>query len=274
MNNLPYDQQFPLYVEGTTQCALFAKKVIIDQMEATLKLRKPSNKEFFLHINYHRLHALLYTMQFLGTDVIHCQTLTQCTRSIFELGLDIEYVEKVGNMDDYDKFVAYATVVDRYQRATKYVKANPGAMNDFHCQPSSSFINDKSNKKEYDNLSKKYYYNSNKKRVIIPKHWSGLPISERAKKAGKPYSDMYQSYYSYFSDFTHSSGTIFINIPVAFYTVFSVQSHHLAQDIFERITRIVAKSFNIDKTFTDFDLTLKKVSGYTQLKMMELEKSL
>ena len=274
MNNIPNNQKFPLYVDGTTQCALFAKKVIIDQMEATLKLKKPTNKEFMLQLNFHRIHALLFTMQFLRTDVIHCQTLAQCARTIFELGLDIEYAEKIGTSDIYDKFFAHATVVTRYSRAEKYVENNPNATSDYHHKISSNFINNPANKRNYDKLSKRYYLNSKGNKVIIPDNWSGLKISERAVKVGKPYSDIYKRNYAYLSDNTHSSGTIFINTPVEIFTYICVSSHILAQNIFDRITKIVAKTFYIDKTFTNFNLKLAEVSGYTTLKLKELAESL
>ena len=276
MSNVPYDQQFPIYVEGTTQCALFDKKVIIDQIEATLKLRKPTNKEFMMQLNSRRIHDLLFTMQFLGTDVIHCQALAQCARTIFELGLDIAYAdfeEKNGNADIYDKFVAYATVVDKYRRADKYIRNNPNANNDYIFIESSKFINDPKNKTEYDRLSKQYFFKNNK--VKITDKWSGHKISERAEKVKGSYLDIYKSDYAFLSDFTHSSGTIFTNTQPEILTVnpvISVYSHILVQKIFPEITKIVAKIFYIDKTFPDFDLRLAQVLAPTDLKLKELKK--
>ncbi|MBC8205323.1 MAG: hypothetical protein H8E87_07415 [FCB group bacterium] len=113
-----------------------------------------------------------------------------------------------------------------------------------------------------------------------------LHIYERAEKVSEPeifgrdeiekisYLDIYKSNYAFLSDSTHSSGTFFTNTPPDIFTVISIISHLLAQDIFSRITKIVAKTFYIDKTFQDFDLKLAEVSGYTILKLKELAESL
>jgi hypothetical protein len=136
-------------------------------------------------------------------------TVASNTRSIFEILLDMKWLCQPNISEkEIKQFRAFATV-DRFKKSMRlgvFQQVNPGiaASSFFDSVTRQQFVDSPERSVTIENTVEELWGRNNRGKLLWPEHWTGLRISERAKRLGPIYEQKYLEIYKLLCSFVHS----------------------------------------------------------------------
>ena len=207
---------------------------------------------------YYRIMAYLASVCRLDAQ-IHFQSIAAASRSVFELGLDIELIGSDATNVSADRFVAF-TRVERYRVAAKLV--------DFYAThllpPNLSLTRqrevcaDPTETAQVEGLVLQYWGRKKNGKLNWPSHWSRFADARgRAEHAGPDWKERYVRYYYMLSWHIHSGIVNAAGLLQESFDTFVAEAHGLIRDTVIDAWSVLGREFHLVQAMDDWTARLK-----------------
>jgi Family of unknown function (DUF5677) len=202
---------------------------------------------------------------------MHVQSIAGCTRSLFEIGVDIELFHRDGTNDSSSRIEAF-TRVERYRVAQKLVDyyANRPLPPDVNIDEQQRLVRDQHETTLVDGLVTRYWRRRNRRGdVLWPSHWSAFSDTRtRARAVSPEWEERYVRYFSTFSWHIHSGLVGVAGLPRDVFEVFVCQAHQLATSVILDCYNVAGSEVHLQNAIPDWQdhqHFLRHVSGIALL---------
>jgi Family of unknown function (DUF5677) len=187
-------------------------------------------------------------------SAMHVQTVSSSTRSLFEIGVDLELLHHDGTDDSVQRLEAF-TKVERYRVAQKSVDyfADHPLPDDYTIDVQRALVTNPTQQAEIERLIILYWGRNRAGKLNWPKHWSRFADTRaRARTVGGVWEQRYVRHYYTLSWQIHAGLTGVADLPRRTFDGFSALAHKLATEVILDCFEILGSELHLADAIPDW----------------------
>lgn len=262
-DNFPIESKLKVYYTSCVESEKFSNN-IINLLKGILS---PSKKEEIVIAIYRSIHCWLKTTIALNSTV-HVQALTSIARSIFEQLLDLKLIVDNAIDNDVEKFNNFREVelFRLGKELAEFNKQHPDIKTPF--QKRMEYSLKKENEEKIAKLISQLWNNQD------IKHWSGLSVKKRAKKAGITLELFYYESYRHLSWYIHSGQVGTSRMNKEGLELIYGNSMRLIHEMFVDVVKLTAKHLQLQNAIPNFNELIQQLKLIPGFVILEEEKKI
>lgn len=249
--NFSHDDLINAYVSGMKKAVDFVQSKIVPVLNGLIEL---SDRESAILGIFYRVHVLGSSQTRLNNSKDFNAVAINC-RTLFELLLDLKLLSAKGSTDtDIKRFHAFPKF-DRFKaakRLSKFQTKNPGVESEVLLDKLRQDFLSNIDEDEIESQVGSLWGVKKNGKSILPIHWSGMNIRERAEHFGAIYIQKYLEIFWWLSSYVHSGSSAYAGLSAKVLEVVYGVSLDISRKIYLESLIICSKTFFLFQAIKDF----------------------
>lgn len=265
--DIPPAEMAKAFYQGTVALGKYVHEKIRPILDATLKL---SDREVAMVGTFRRMAVWVDSLVRLGHDAIQFQATAAACRGLFELLMDLKFLDADTTSKSTERFHAY-TDVDRYWVADKFVEyktAHPKA-NLFSIRAYKERVDKVGEKARVEALIVANWGKTAKGKIEFPDHWTNMNARERADSLGEEFGETYRFLYPMTSWNIHAGFSGQEGLGVGTYSLYVAQFNAFSQDFFMEGLKVTARVLKLDAAISELGKQLNELGQVRGLALLK-----